>query len=121
MRHQDAVPTRASTARIRGHDDAPEQEGAVAVAGGNRQKQGANQTQPSPDKEMADPAGGPLRQGNDGSSWRRSLNRSGALALLHPTAKAAGEAEAGGSAEHGQGAGHWQGASGSHDGVARFP
>jgi len=93
----------------------------VAVAGGNRQKQGADQPQPSPEKEMADPAGHPLGKGNQGSSWRRNLNRSGALALLHPTAKAAGEAEAGGSAEHGQGAGHWQGASGSHDGVPRFP
>jgi hypothetical protein len=47
---------------------------------------------------MADPAGHPLGKGNQGSSWRRSLNRSGAPALLHPTAKAAGEAEAGGSA-----------------------
>jgi len=70
----DAAPRRRARqgkqSKYQGESDAPEQQGAVAVAGGKRQKQGANQPQPSPEKEMADPAGCPLGKGNNGGKLR---------------------------------------------------
>ena len=70
----DATPGRRAHQRKQSKDQreggAPKQQGAVAVAGGKRQKQGANQPQPSPEKEMADPAGCPLGKGNHGRNLR---------------------------------------------------